>query len=273
MKLGLRGTLWQYTDCVAKSAPTLVAPADGTIIPCDECLCGNAPFTLEWSRLCNACKYEVVIMDEQFNTVLYDIWEPTPGVGGAKPAYLVKTTELGECAATYYWMVRVMEAETGELIKSPWSASGTFTIGVGAAGALALLSPDYDATGVVRTSIPFSWTAVSNATSYKMVLSANSDLSSPLAETEQSGTSYAYTGTLDYKTPYFWQVTAMMNGDVLSTSSVGTFTTELTPPEAPPPPPAAPEPTWPPYAWAIIAIGAALMVVVVVLIWRTRRAT
>ena len=63
----------------------------------------------------------------------------------------------------------------------------------------------------------------------------------------------------------------MKNGDVIATSAVGVFTTEEEPAEEPEPEP-TPEPTWPPYAWAIIIIGAALMIVVIVLIWRTRQA-
>jgi hypothetical protein len=271
MALGQDGTLWQYTDCVAKKAPTLVAPADGAVIPCDECDCGNAPFTLEWARLCTACNYEVLILDDQFNGVFHDFWEPIHGVGGAKPALLIPAATLGECGATYYWQVRVQKVESGDYVWSPWSTMGTFTIAA-SSGVLTLLSPDYGASDILRENIPFSWSAVGSATSYKFVLSASSDLSSPLAETELAGTSTSYAGPLDYSTSYYWQVTAMKNGDVLATSGVGTFSIEAAPPPEEPPPP-EPEPAkWPPYAWAIIAIGAALMVVVIVLIWRTRRA-
>jgi hypothetical protein len=270
---GKRGTLWQYTDCVAKKGPTLVAPADGAILNCDACACYNAPFNLEWSRLCNACSYDILIKDEQGNTIKqYLGWGPPLG-GGASPSLLVQAGVLTECGATYKWMVRVSDSETGELIKSPWSTMGTFTIAQGSAGAITLLAPEHDATGVMRSNVAFSWTTVPNATGYKFVLSANSDLSSPLAEAELAATSYGYTGTLGYSTSYYWQVMAMKNGDVISTSAVGVFSTEAEPPEAPPEPPPPPEPGWPPYATAIIIIGAALMAVVVVLIWRTRRAT
>ncbi|MFC2045693.1 hypothetical protein ACFLUH_03340, partial [Chloroflexota bacterium] len=204
---------------------------------------------------------------------------PPPGQGASPNFYIGSATIdkeihdrgwLDQCGATYYWWVRVADAETGECIKSPWSEQWSFTIEAGLTGAISLVAPKHDATKVMLSNVAFSWTAVPNVTSYKMVLSANADLSSPLAEAEASGTSYAYTGELDYRTSYYWQVLGMKNGDVIATSAVGVFTTEMEPEEEPAPVP-EPEPTWPPYAWAIIAIGAALMIVVIVLIFRTRQ--
>jgi len=193
---------------------------------------------------------------------------PPPGQGASPNFYLTCET-WQQCGSTYYWHVRVADAETGELIRSPWSEQWSFTIEAGLTGAISLVAPKADATDVMLSNVAFSWTAVPNVTSYQMVLSANADLSSPIAETETSGTSYAYTGELDYSTSYFWQVLGMKNGDVIATSAVGVFTTEAEPAAEPEPEP-TPEPTWPPYAWAIIAIGAALMIVVIVLVFRTR---
>jgi hypothetical protein len=135
--------------------------------------------------------------------------------------------------------------------------------------------------GIGIESVGFSWTGVGGATSYSFVLSENSDLSGALASEELSGTAYTYTGMLDYATPYFWQVTAWKDGSELSTSDVGAFTTAGEPepaPEPPPPPGPAPEIVIPPaeqitpnWIIAVIAIGAALAVLVIVLIVRTRR--
>ena len=119
------------------------------------------------------------------------------------------------------------------------------------------------------------------ATSYSYVLSPNSDLSGALVSEELSGTAMTYTGMLDYSTPYFWQVTAWKNGSVLSTSDIGAFTTagEPAPPPEPAPTPAPPpdivippaQQITPNWIYAVIAIGAALAVLVIVLILRTRR--
>jgi hypothetical protein len=86
---------------------------------------------------------------------------------------------------------------------------------------------------------------------------------------------------LDYSTPYFWQVTAWKNGSELATSDVGSFTTAGEPPPPPPEPEPAPPPAdivippaeqiTPNWIIAVIIVGAALAVLVIVLILRTRR--
>ncbi|MFO8143203.1 MAG: hypothetical protein R6T78_00770, partial [Dehalococcoidales bacterium] len=117
------------------------------------------------------------------------------------------------------------------------------------------------------------------ATSYSFVLSENSDLSSALATSDQSGTAYSYDGTLEYGDTFYWQVTAWKNGTMLSQSDIGTFSTAPEEVVVEPPAPTQPPdinippaeqivPTW---IYAVIGIGAALIVVVVVLIVRTRR--
>jgi hypothetical protein len=135
--------------------------------------------------------------------------------------------------------------------------------------------------GIGIEGVGFSWTSVGGATSYSFVFSENSDLSGAMASEELSGTAFTYTGTLDYSTPYFWQVTAWKNGSELATSDVGSFTTMG---EPPPPPEPYPEPAPPPeivippteqitpnWIIAVVAIGIALIVVVIVFIVRSRR--
>jgi hypothetical protein len=180
---------------------------------------------------------------------------------------------------TYYWHVRVAAVETGEVVRSQWSETCSFNImsGVG----ISLLAPENGDMGIGIESVGFSWSGVGGATSYSFVFSENSDLSGAMASEELSGTAYTYTGMLDYSTPYFWQVTAWKNGSELATSNVGAFTTAAAPepaPEPPPPPGPAPEVVIPPaeqitpnWIIAVIAIGAALAVLVIILIVRTRR--
>jgi len=111
------------------------------------------------------------------------------------------------------------------------------------------------------------------------VLSKNADLSGALATAEVTGTAYAYSGTLDYETTYYWQVTAWKGNIMMSQSDIGTFAIaaeEYIPPEPQPTPPPVVNipptqhivPTW---IYAVIGIGAALIVVVIVLIVRSRR--
>ena len=184
-----------------------------------------------------------------------------------------------QAGTTYYWHVRVHALETGDIAHSQWSETCSFNImsGVG----VSLLAPENGSMGVGIEGVGFSWTSVGGATSYSFVFSENSDLSGAMASEELSGTAYTYTGMLDYSTPYFWQVTAWKNGSELATSDVGSFTTA----GEPPPPPPEPEPTPPPadivippaeqitpnWIIAVIIVGAALAVLVIILILRTRR--
>jgi hypothetical protein len=153
-------------------------------------------------------------------------------------------------------------------------------------------APKAGATDIPISNIPFTWTSVEGATSYELELSAKADMSVTIDTATAVGTAYTYTGTLDYGFPYYWQVTALREGAVKAKSDVATFITmaepvEPTPPvviEPAPPPvinlpapvvniPPAPAPTQitPGWIWAIVAIGAILVIAVIVLIVRTRR--
>jgi hypothetical protein len=271
MSDGSDGTLWVYEDCFAKAAPALLTPADDATIPADPCYCWNDEFVLKWDRQCNACSYDIQIAyDEDFNEIVpgWDVVEFDPPAG-ANPSMVVPNLGLGtgSCATTFYWRVRSADAETDEIIHSFWSEVRSFTVAQGAAAAIELTAPTNGATNVPTTSVSFTWSSVAGATGYDFVLSAHSDLSSPTAtETGLTSTAYTYTGTpLSEDTPYYWQVSAVKDGRVISASAISTFTTK---PAAPAAPKAPGTPIW---VWVVIAIGAILVIVVVVLIFRTRR--
>jgi hypothetical protein len=256
----------------------------GEDIAADDCEdCTNPDITLCWTNICGACEYDIEIAtDEDFTQTVYSNYLPDlecfAPADCADPCMLIPNDTL-QAGTTYYWHVRVHEVDTGDIAHSQWSETCSFNImsGVG----LSLLAPENGDMGIGIESVGFSWTGVGGATSYSFVLSENSDLSGALASEELSGTAYTYTGMLDYSTPYFWQVTAWKNGSELATSDVGAFTTAGEPepaPEPPPPPGPAPEIVIPPaeqitpnWIIAVIAIGAALAVLVIVLIVRTRR--
>jgi len=148
------------------------------------------------------------------------------------------------------------------------------------------------------TNIPFSWDALSGATSYAFVLSANADLSSPVtSQPNLSITAYNYTGTLTAGA-YYWQATAYRNNEIIGKSVTGTFIaaapvvavatsaaapititsqaaptitiTQAAPTTITIPQPAVEQIT-PAWIWGIVGIGAILIIVVIVLIVRTRR--
>ena len=133
----------------------------------------------------------------------------------------------------------------------------------------------------VQLQPTFQWNPADWATGYEFELSAAADYSSPIvSKTGANALISAVWGLeqkLDYATTYYWRVKAVSK----TTDSVwanGTFTTmsEAAAPPAAPAPPAPPESTvvkkiGPAYIWAIIGIGAALVIAVIVLIVRTRR--
>jgi hypothetical protein len=279
------GSLWSYEDCSAKVGPTLTSPADGSVLDCEPCAgCDAANFTLEWERMCEACSYDVQIMDEDGNIIVE--WVDIE-ITGDPPSLFVDGTmdDNGdyalECGMTYTWKVR--EANTScECVHSPWSETWTFTIAVGAADAISLLAPEKGAMGTPIENIGFSWTSVRNADSYSFVLSPNANLTGALVSQDMSSTAFNFAGPLDYSKAYYWQIIAWQDGTRLTTSSIGVFNT-MAEPEAPTPPVVVEEqpapvinippaqhitPTW---IYAIIGIGCALAVVVIVLIVRTRR--
>jgi len=280
------GTVWTYEDCFAKAAPVLVSPADGATVPADACECINQEVILKWERQCNACSYDIqVALDKNFTQVVLDIVEYKPP-RGESPSYLIERGEL-YCDTTYYWRVRSADAETDEVIHSWWSPVRSFTVATGPKAAIKLTAPEAGATDVAVTNVGFTWTTVQAADSYDFVLSKNADLSSPIdAKTGLKGTAYTYSGKLDYSTTYYWQVTAKKGANVISQSSVSSFTTVAAAKYCCPQCGACfatqaelqahfaevhgkvPTPVW---VWVAIGIGAVLVIVVIVLIFRTRR--
>jgi len=269
------GRLWTYEDCFAKAAPVIISPADNAVVDADPCYCWNDAFTLKWERQCDACSYNLQISrDADFTEVVLDIsgrdkdtclendYEPS---SGTSPSYVVKNQELGtgSCGTTFYWRVRSADAETDEIIHSPWSDVRSFTVAVGAGAALTLTNPSNGAIGVAVTGIPFTWDAVPDATGYEFSMVNAATDADVVSATPVSGTTYTYTGTLSYNTSYYWTVKALKDSTPFG-AATATFTTGA---EGAVPVP----PTTPAWVWVVIAIGAVLVIVTLVLIFRTRR--
>ena len=276
--------LWVYEDCAAKVGPELTSPEDGAVLDCEPCLgCDAANFTLEWERICEACSYDIQIMDADGNLIIE--WVDLDIVGDPPTLFVDGTIDSDtyylECGENYTWHVR--EANTAcECVHSPWSETWSFTVAVGAADAINLLAPTKGAMDVPIESIGFSWTGVRNATSYSFVLSPNADLTGALVSQDLSGTAFNYAGQLDYSKAYYWQIIAWADGTRLTTSAIGVFNTMAEPEEPTPPvvveeqpapviniPPA--EQITPIWIYAVIGVGVALTVLVIVLIVRSRR--
>ena len=273
------GRLWTYEDCYAKAGPVLNSPADNEVVASDPCYCWNDAFVLKWDRQCDACSYNLQIsFDEDFTEVLIDIsgkykdippndctendYDPP---SGSNPSYVVENMELGtgSCGTTFYWRVRSADAETGEIIHSWWSEVRSFTVAAGPSATVTLTNPSNGAIGVSVSNIPFTWDEVPSATSYEFSLVNAETDAEVVSVTSVSGVTYTYTGTLPYDTSYYWTVKALKDTAVFGVATA-TFTTGA---EGVVPP----APTTPAWVWVIIAIGAVLVIVTLVLIFRTRR--
>jgi len=268
------GRLWTYEDCYAKAGPTILSPADDALVDADPCYCWNDAFTLKWDRQCDACSYNLQIsLDEDFTEVVVD-WSGKDGdcneidyepPSGTSPSYVVGNMALGtgSCGTTFYWRVRSADAETDEIIHSPWSEVRSFTVAAGPMAQVTLTNPSNGAIGVAVSNIPFTWDAVADSTGYEFSLTNAATDAEVVSATAVSGTTYTYTGTLSYDTSYFWTVKALKDTTVFG-DATATFTTGK---EGVVPP----APSTPAWVWVIIAIGALLVIVTMVLIFRTRR--
>jgi len=297
-RTGVRtGLIWAFTDCMAKKGPTLIT-ADGTLIGCDPVSGRAQEVNLCWEQLCVADRYDLEIAKDKDFTIRVVDWvlrcdtagfiEPvellTPCVyfpaGGntAQAASSIGVTGAGlgfgnlECGHKYFWRVQVRRCATTQLIHSPWSEVRSFTIKAGLPVradyyGLKLLAPDNGCVGCPVKPASFSWSPFKETTKYKFVLAKDAAMTQVVAEAEVPTTAYEYNGTLDYSTNYFWRV---MSLEPAPSDWSATFSFQT---EAAPAPPAAPEaaPPTPLWVWVVIAIGAILVIVTLVLIFKTRR--
>jgi len=289
------GMLWVFTDCLAKAGPELITE-DELLVGCDPVSGRNQEINLQWEQLCLATGYDIEIAkDSGFTTNVIDwLSEFDPLIlsvpfipanplapacyfpaGADTGAWAGSAIALGgnlECGHTYYWRVKVrMDARTG-LVRSAWSEARSFTIKAGLPVradyyGIKLLAPDNGCLGCPVSPASFSWAPFKGTTSYKFVLAKDAALTDVIAEAEVGTTAYEYDGTLDYSTNYFWRVMSLEPAPS-DWSATFSFQTEA----APEAPPAAPEaPTTPLWVWVVIAIGAILVIVTLVLIFKTRR--
>jgi hypothetical protein len=273
------GCLWAYTDTAAKVGPWTTSPASGDSIPVDPVSGRAIEVNFGWRQLSYSSVYELQLAkDSDFsirvlvNENIIPVDQLSPEcyfpAGGLVPAPASGIANWGnlESGHTYYWRVRARGATTGEVIRSPWSATMYFTVMAGLPvktkyPTLTLFSPTYGARNVSR-SPSFSWSGMPGTTKYEFILAKDAALTKVVVKANVPTTAYIYGDKLDWNTTYFWQVRAF-EPVVSDPSPIGSFTVVAG--EKPAPPPAKPSPI-PFWIWVVIAIYAALMAAIIAFI-------
>jgi photosystem II stability/assembly factor-like uncharacterized protein len=270
-----------FTDILDVGVPLAMPEADATGV-------GLLPegyvypeVVLAWEEMAGASGYQYqVAIDPDFKTTI-----PVPN-NGFTTSLASAPLEL-QPNSTYYWHVRV--AADGSLIGapliSPWSDTWKFKTAIGASMARPDLQAPWPGEPDVPLSPTFEWSGIEWADYYEYELAldptttAGGYFTEPLVALVGTNalvsTAWKCDMTLEYNTRYYWHVKAIGVDTDTPWSDVGTFTTMGVPPEPPeaqPPvviPPA--EQITPAWIWAIVIIGAILVIAVIVLIVTTRR--
>jgi hypothetical protein len=268
------------------------SPTTGTDTASDETLISSDPVSgqsqeidLSWEQFCLSDRYQVQIAkDPDFAIIVVDTGSFAPASSEAPAAYYpasgsfpaspsaVTPWSVLESGHTYYWRVRVLQAATGQVMRSPWSEVKSFTVGAGLPASTTSYGPQpvYPNNGCGSCPVKpasFTWSALKDTTKYRFVLAKDAAMTQVVKETETSTTAYEYDGQLEYGQSYFWRVMALepVPSDWSATFS---FLTETAPPPPPQPVPESGPPLW---AWVVIAIGIALLIAIIVLTIRARR--
>jgi len=289
------GALWTYTDILSAGStpPVLTGPANGAALTNTdqasysvENVAGVTNWNLAFSNSSGAAFFTTTtdLTQNQVppaQSVFVDISATLAGISNEMPVY---------------WMSRATAP-----LRGPWSEQRSVNpepqIGVNAP---ALNAVQTNLEGRASVTPVLSWAAFKNATGYQIqVAAANSPVNfteANLVIDEVIGpvTTYAITDALDYNQAYGWRVRALTAAGSSDWSAAVGFLTEkepaptsttqptytitvptstVTPTFTVTVPPSTTTPTTitPGWIYAIIVVGAVLVIAVVVLIVRTRR--
>jgi hypothetical protein len=294
-----------YPFRLATFSDNLAVPVVGTA-PRDKSVT-TGRIDLKWKSISSPLtlwyRYQVAT-DSRFTNVIVG---PDNGTNTRGTAAVVVGLNPG---TQYYWRVYVDNLSSSggatNTTTSKKSAVWSFTPKLGAPN---LQSPAYGADEVIQMPT-FSWLSVTGATSYEMEVANNPFFANASVKKPLTHTTWTWDDELELGSTYYWRVRAIKSGKGILTNisswSEAIFTVNLkaaekaaadvkpqpapqvtvqAPPATPapivtvqppnitiPPAPAPPvSPVTPGVLWAIIIIGAVLLIAVIVLIVRTRR--
>jgi hypothetical protein len=288
-----------FTDSVVK-APVTVSPAAASV---QNNTIGNTSLVdFTWTAANHASAYNVqVAYDAAFTNMAYNSLTANGG-----SSLLIAGTSLSQIsllpAKTYYWRVRIAVASP---MASAWSAPVQFTTtGVSSVSTgldtVGSIYPDQGAV-ITGTTLTFTWGSVTGVDTYEFTLTKDGTV----IDSQKGLTNTVYTETgLATGAQYTWAIRAITGG--VAGPWVNRAFTTIVPPatnQAPtttapaitvptpvvtvniPTQSAQPQATYtvnvttngtssngtPAWAWIVIAIGAVLVIAVIVLIVRTRK--
>jgi len=284
-----QGMLWAYTDCLAKKGPILKSPADQYLVGADPVTGRNQQVDLSWEQLCLSTVYQLQLAKDaaftlRINPAMNNQFGAVAAVTGSmiltmdatnmtSPAAWIAPGALPEAGAIYYWRIRSAKSATQQIAASPWSEVRSFTVKAGFIVntpyyGVQLLAPNNGCIGCRVQPASFSWSPWKETTKYQFDLATDPEFKSLVVTAAAATTGYEYSGTLNYSANYFWRVKALeVNGQNIPSDWSATFSMQTEPAPAPPGAPPA-EPATPLWVWVIIAIGAILVIVTLVLIMR-----
>jgi hypothetical protein len=274
--------VWVWEDTLAQPV-VLGMPVDG------QKLTKTDQATLSWNALCDADCYEVSLYAycPECPDQKTEVTVPCTGDCCSDSNCYACTTDQTcitvnnlDPGTTYYWQVRVCHNAP---YLSKWSEERSFTTAMTSVGFSNLCSPACGAQDIILTP-NFAWGAVDGATGYDVELAPTETFTAGVIKGKTEVNAWVCPETLKYSTTYYWRVRAEKD----STYSDWTYCmfTTMAEPVAPTPPvvvqqvPPSPAPVinippatmiTPTWIYAIIGVGSALAIVVIVLIVRTRR--
>ena len=197
------------TPITPLSPPALLTPGSGTT--------GLAPdsITLTWNTVSGATGYYVEVLDSTTSTSAVS---PTRS---ATTSFAIPSGRLSSFT-TYKWHVA-----TDNGVMGSYSGYYYFTTkgGSTALAAPTLSTPSNGATNIT-TPVSFTWSSVTNATSYLLYLATNTGFTSGLDSAAPSTNSYSWSKALTSGQTYYWRVKGVASGISGAWSTSYSFTTQ-----------------------------------------------
>lgn len=193
------------------SAPKQLSPIDKSIIPSNN-------IVFNWENQPNSALYRIQISNRSdFSNLIVNV----SNIQGTT----YQIAKLND-NTTYYWRVRGYTGSVYGSYSQTWSfKTGTQSI---TSELMVLVSPKNNEIDL-SYSLPISWQAYPNASSYLVEVSESSNFSSTIvSQMGVSSTSYGL-NLLKPATKYFWRITPYVNNIKGNSSEVWNFTTESLP--------------------------------------------